>query len=231
MTNNVQVSDQSSYVALINELKTQITQARVRAHFAVNKELIMLYWNIGNKILERQNAEGWGAKIIENIAKDLQISFPEMTGFSYTNLKYMRIFASRISADEIGPQLVDQMPWGHLRCLLDAFQDKQKLFWHAQKTLENGWSRNVLSLQIKTDLYARDGKSITNFKDTLPQIQSDLAQSIIKDPYNLEFLDICEKIAERDLENKLISHLRDFLLELGQGFAFVGNQYHIELEV
>ncbi len=230
MTNDMQISDQNSYVILINELKTQITQARIRAHFAVNKELIMLYWNIGNKILDKQKIEGWGAKVIENISKDLQVAFPEMTGFSSTNLKYMRLLASRIQYNEISPQLVDQMPWGHLRCLLDAFQETQQLFWYIQKTIENGWSRNVLSLQIKTDLYARDGKSITNFKDTLPQIQSDLAQSIIKDPYNLEFLNIKEKVVERDLENKLISHLKDFLLELGQGFAFVGNQYHIELE-
>ena len=230
MTNDIQISDQNSYVTLINDLKTQIIQARIRTHFAVNKELIMLYWNIGNKILEKQKIEGWGAKVIENISKDLRVAFPEITGLSARNLKYMQRFAREFEDLQIVQQAAAQLPWFHICTIMDKISNTNERLWYIQKTLENGWSRNVLSLQIKTDLYTRTGKSITNFKDTLPQIQSDLAQSIIKDPYNLEFLNIKEKVAERDLENKLITHLRDFLLELGQGFAFVGNQYHIELE-
>ena len=190
----------------------------------------MLYWNIGNKILERQNTEGWGAKVIESISNDLREAFPEMTGLSITNLKYMKLFANSFSKDVISQQAAGQLPWFHICTIMDKVSGADERLWYIQKTLENGWSRNVLSMQIKTDLYSRDGKSITNFKDTLPQIQSDLAQSIIKDPYNLEFLDIREKVAERALEDKLIVHLRDFLLELGQGVAFVGNQYHVELE-
>lgn len=219
-----------SYVELIEDLKKQISQARIRAHLAVNKEMISLYWNIGNQILERQKEEGWGTKVIENISKDLRAEFPEMKGLSAQNLKYMRKFAETYTKKEISQQAVDQIPWGHNVKIFYDIESQEVRFWYIQKTIENGWSRNVLNMQIKTNLYARDGKSINNFSSTLPSAQSDLAQSIIKDPYNLEFLDIQGKVVERELETKLIDHIRKFLLELGQGFAFIGNQYHIELE-
>ena len=182
MTSNIQISDQNSYAVLINDLKTQITQARIRAHLSVNKELIMLYWNIGNKILERQNVEGWGAKVIENISQDLRVAFPEMTGLSARNLRYMQRFAREFPELQIVQQSAAQLPWFHICTIIDKVSGSDERLWYINKTLENGWSRNVLSMQIKTDLYVRDGKSITNFKDTLPQIQSELAQSIIKDP-------------------------------------------------
>jgi predicted nuclease of restriction endonuclease-like (RecB) superfamily len=192
--------------------------------------MILLYWNIGNQILERQKQEGWGAKIIENISKDLRSDFPEMKGLSAQNLEYLRKFAEEYTKDEIGKQAVDQIPWGHNIKIFYDIKNKQERFWYIQKTIENGWSRNVLSLQIQSNLYVRDGKSNNNFQDTLPSPQSDLVSSIIKDPYNLEFLDIQGKFHERELEGKLIDNIRKFLLELGQGFAFIGNQYHIELE-
>lgn len=220
----------SSYMALIENLKQEISRARIRAHLAVNKELVTLYWNIGNKILERQKEEGWGTKVIDNISKDLRKEFPEMKGLSYQNISYMRQFALEYKGREILQQLVGEIPWGHNIVIFSSIKEERERLWYIQKTIENGWSRNVLNLQIKTNLYARDGKSITNFKNTLPADQSDLAQSIIKDPYNLEFLDIKDKVAERELEGKLIDNIRDFLLELGHGFAFIGNQYHIELE-
>ncbi|NDE19346.1 MAG: DUF1016 family protein, partial [Alphaproteobacteria bacterium] len=219
-----------SYVELIEGLKKQISQARIRAHLAVNKEMITLYWHIGKQILERQNSQGWGTKVIENISKDLRAEFPEMKGLSARNLVYMQTFAKTFPDLKITQQAAAQIPWGHICVIMDKVQGNTTQLWYIQQTLENGWSRNVLNLQIKTDLYARDGKSINNFTNTLPSPQSDLAQSIIKDPYNLEFLDIQGKVAERELETKLIDHIRKFLLELGQGFAFIGNQYHIELE-
>ena len=219
-----------SYVELIQILKQEIVSSRIRAHLAVNKEMICLYWKIGKEILDRQNKTGWGSKVIENISKDLRKEFPEMKGLSAQNLKYMRKFAEEYGIDEISQQFVDQIPWGHNVKILYDVKSKQEKFWYIKKTIENGWSRNVLSLQIKSNLYIRDGKSINNFSTTLPSPQSDLAASIIKDPYNLEFLDIQGKFHERELENKLIDHIRKFLLELGQGFAFIGNQYHIELE-
>ena len=219
-----------TYAVLLQNLKKEISTARIRAHLSVNKEMITLYWSIGNQILERQKQEGWGSKVIENISKDLRSEFPEMKGLSAQNLKYMRKFAETYAKNEISQQAVDQIPWGHNIKIFYDVGNQEERFWYIQKTIENGWSRNVLSLQIQSNLYARDGKSINNFKSTLPEAQSDLAASIIKDPYNLEFLDIQGKFHERELEGKLIDHIRNFLLELGQGFAFIGNQYHIELE-
>ncbi len=220
-----------SYGQLLQSLKEEIARARVKAHLAVNKEMICLYWNIGKKILERQEEEGWGSKIIENISKDLRDEFPEMTGLSYQNISYMRQFVVEYKFDNnILQQAVGEIPWGHNIILFSRIGNIEERFWYARQTIENGWSRNVLSLQIKTNLYERSGRSINNFKTTLPALQSDLAESIIKDPYNLEFLDIKGKLKEKDLEEGLIDQIRKFLLELGQGFAFIGNQYHIEFE-
>jgi len=222
--------DNNNYAALIQTLKTEISQARIRVHLSVNKEMISLYWRIGSQILERQDKEGWGTKVIEHISNDLRKEFPEMKGLSARNLVYMQTLAKAYPDFSITQQVVAQIPWGHNCVIMEKITVDDQRLWYIQKTIENGWSRNVLSLQIQSNLYARDGKSINNFKSTLPAAQSDLAQSIIKDPYNLEFLDIQGKIHERELEGKLIDHIRNFLLELGQGFAFIGNQYHIELE-
>ena len=219
-----------TYASLLQSLKTEISQARIRAHLSVNKEMISLYWNIGNQILERQKVEGWGTKVIENISKDLRSEFPEMKGLSYQNISYMRQFAIEYNQNTILQQAVGELPWGHNITIISKVKESDQRLWYAQKTIENGWSRNVLSFQIKSNLFARDGKSSNNFQSTLPSPQSDLAASIIKDPYNLEFLDIRGKFHERELEENLIDHIRKFLLELGQGFAFIGNQYHIELE-
>ena len=218
------------YAELIQALKQDIATSRIRAHLSVNKEMISLYWRIGKQILQRQKDEGWGTKVIENISKDLRNEFPEMTGLSAQNLKYMRKFAEEYTRDEISQQAVDQIPWGPNIKILYEIKSREERLWYIRKTIENGWSRNVLNLQIKTNLYARDGKGINNFQSTLPAAQSDLARQIIKDPYNLEFLDIQGEFRERELEEKLIDHIRKFLLELGQGFAFIGNQYHIALE-
>ena len=219
-----------SYVELIEGLKKQISQARIRAHLAVNKEMITLYWHIGQQILERQNIQGWGTKVIENISKDLRAEFPEMKGLSARNLVYMQTFAKAYPDFSITQEVLAQITWYHNITLLDKVKNYEERLWYVHETAKNGWSRNVLVAQIQTGLYKRQGKSVNNFQNTLPSPQSDLAQSTIKDPYNLEFLDIQGKVAERELENKLIDHIRNFLLELGQGFAFIGNQYHIELE-
>ena len=222
--------DNNNYAALIQTLKTEISQARIRAHLSVNKEMISLYWRIGSQILERQDKEGWGTKVIEHISNDLRKEFPEMKGLSARNLVYMQTFAKAYLDFPITQAALAQITWYHNITLLDKIKDYEERIWYAKETAKNGWSRNVMVAQIQTGLYNRQGKSINNFKSTLPAAQSDLAQSIIKDPYNLEFLDIQGKIHERELEGKLIDHIRNFLLELGQGFAFIGNQYHIELE-
>lgn len=224
------ITNNKSYIDLIKNLKQEISKSRIKVHLAVNKELIILYWNIGKLILERQSKEKWGSKIIQNISEDLRKEFPEMKGLSLRNLVYMQTFAKEFRDLEFTQQVAAQIPWFHICLILDKISIGEQRIWYINKTIENGWSRNVLSMQIKSDLYERSAKGINNFSNTLPELQSDLTKSIIKDPYNLEFLDIQGKIIERDLENRLIDNIKNFLLELGQGFAFVSNQYHIELE-
>ena len=202
--------DNNNYAALIQTLKTEISQARIRAHLSVNKEMISLYWRIGNQILERQDKEGWGTKVIENISNDLRKEFPEMKGLSARNLVYMQTFAKAYLDFPITQAALAQITWYHNITLLDKIKDYEERIWYAKETAKNGWSRNVMVAQIQTGLYNRQGKSLNNFKSTLPAAQSDLAQSIIKDPYNLEFLDIQGKIHERELEGKLIDHFLIF---------------------
>ncbi|MGB7416270.1 MAG: PDDEXK nuclease domain-containing protein [Thermosynechococcaceae cyanobacterium] len=217
------------YDVFLTDIKQRIHTAQVKAKLAVNQELILLYWQIGHEILTRQDQQGWGSKVIDQLAKDLRKEFPEMTGFSPRSLKYMRAFAEAYTEDQIVPQLVAQIPWGHHRFLLDKVKDADQRQWYIQKTIENGWSRTVLVHQIESNLFARQGGAITNFDRALPKLQSDLAQELLKDPYHLEFLGISEESKERDLETALLQNMRDFLLELGVGFAFMGNQYRLEV--
>lgn len=217
------------YGSFLADLKQRICDARTRAGLAVNRELVLLYWRIGRDILARQQEQGWGTKIIDRLSSDLRIAFPEMKGFSSRNLKYMRAFAQAWPEESIVQQLVAQLPWGHNVRILDRVSQANEREWYVRKTLEHGWSRNVLVHQIESGLHARQGKAITNFSTTLPAPQSELAQSILKDPYNFDFLGLGEELRERDLERVLLDHIRSFLLELGVGFALVGNQYHLEV--
>jgi predicted nuclease of restriction endonuclease-like (RecB) superfamily len=220
------ISNSKSYQDLLARLKSQIRTAQVRAAMAVNQELVLLYWGIGKEILSRQNEEGWGTKVVERLAHDLHVEFPDMGGLSPRNLKYMRAFAE---AWPIVQQPVAQLPWGHNVRLLDHVKDSGERLWYAEQTIQNGWSRNVLVLQIESGLYRRQGKAVTNFQTTLPQPQSDLARQLIKDPYNFDFLTLSSEAQERDLERGLLEHLRRFLIELGTGFAFVGSQVPLEV--
>ncbi|MEM8832319.1 MAG: PDDEXK nuclease domain-containing protein [Cyanobacteria bacterium P01_G01_bin.19] len=217
------------YNEFLTTLKQTIRQAQVKAALAVNHELVLLYWQIGKDILQRQKNEGWGAKVIASLSKDLKAEFPEMKGFSSRNLKYMRSFAEAYPKKSIVQQAVAQIPWGHNVRLLDSVKDQEERLWYIQQTIQNGWSRAVLQYQIETKLYQRQGKAITNFEQVLPQPQSDLAQQLLKSPYNFDFLSLGKEAQERDLEKALIAHMRDFLLELGVGFAFVGSQYVLEV--
>ncbi|MCL6582685.1 MAG: PDDEXK nuclease domain-containing protein [bacterium] len=219
----------NGYAELLESLKERIRQAQVHAALSVNRELVLLYWRIGKEILQRQEQEGWGAKVIDRLALDLGREFPEMKSFSTRNLKYMRAFAEAWPDEPIVQQLVAQIPWGHNVRLLDYVKDPAERLWYAQQTIEHGWSRNVLVHQIESKLYQRQGKAITNFERTLPVPQSDLARALIKDPYVFDFLTLGPQAQERDLERALLNHLRDFLLELGKGFAFVGSQYRLEV--
>ncbi len=217
------------YAEFLADLKKRIRRARIKAALSANRELILLYWEIGRMILERQKEEGWGSKVIDRLAQDLRREFPDMKGFSARNLKYMRAFAEAYPDKEFVQQVAAQIPWFHHCTLLDKVKDPAERIWYIQQTIEHGWSRNVLVHQIESGLYYRKGKAITNFDRTLPAPQSDLAQEMLKDPYVFDFLGLTEDIRERELEKQLITRIRDFLLELGVGFAFVGSQVHLEV--
>jgi predicted nuclease of restriction endonuclease-like (RecB) superfamily len=217
------------YDALLVELKKRIQDAQLRAALAINREMILLYWGIGRDILDRQRAEGWGAKIIDRLAADLNSTFPGVKGFGARNLKYMRALAEAYPDAEFVQQLVAQLPWGHNVRIIDTVKNTEEREWYIRQAVQNGWSRNVLIHQVESNLFQRQGKALTNFSRTLPEPQSELAQQLIKDPYNFDFLTLGAEIAERDLERGLIKHLRNLILELGKGFAFLGSQYHLEV--
>jgi predicted nuclease of restriction endonuclease-like (RecB) superfamily len=217
------------YYAFLQTIKQDIQTSRVKAALSVNKELILLYWRIGNGILEKQRDLGWGARVIEQLSQDLKNHFPEIKGFSLRNLKYMRSFAAEMREFEFVQQLVAQIPWGHITHILDRVSEPQTRNWYIQKTIENGWSRNVLVMHIEAQYHLQLGTAQTNFSMTLPNPTSDLAQQLIKSKYNFEFLGIAEDVHERIIEKGLVDHIRDFLLQLGSGFAFLGSQYKIEV--
>ncbi|MEA1967312.1 MAG: PDDEXK nuclease domain-containing protein [Thermodesulfobacteriota bacterium] len=217
------------YKDWLANLKRKIHSAQQRATLAVNRELILLYWQIGSDILARQAAQGWGAKVIERLAHDLCIAFPDMKGFSRTNLLYMRSFAEAWPDEQIVQQAVGQLPWGHNLMLISKLKTAEKRLAYAQKALENGWSRNVLVMQIETRLLERQGMAVTNFEQRLPEPRSDLARESLKDPYRFDFLGLGDEAQEREIERALVRHVTEFLLELGAGFAFVGQQVHLEV--
>lgn len=215
------------YADWLSELKTRIHNAQIRAVIAVNSELTMLYWQIGRDILERQSRQGWGANIIGQLSEDLRKEFPDIRGFSPRNLAYMKSFAEIWTNEQFLQTVSAKLSWSHNCVLIDKVQDHPEREWYAKATIEQGWSRNILVYQIETRAHERHGAAITNFKTTLPSPQSELAQQLIKDPMVFDFLSLGPESKERDLENGLIEHLKEFLLELGKGFAFVGRQYHL----
>lgn len=222
-------SKSQDYFELLDSVRQRIRSTQIRAALAVNQELLMMYWQIGREVLLRQEKQGWGSKVINQLSNDLKREFPKMKGFSRRNLQYMRAFAEAYPDEQVVLQLIAQIPWGHNQSLLNKLEDYDRRIWYAQQTLQNGWSRNILDLQIERNLYERQGKATTNFKQTLPSPQSDLAQQLIKDPYQLDFLSLGQAVQERELENALVQHIRDFLIELGVGFAFVGSQYPLNI--
>jgi len=220
----------SGYAALLTEIKERVRTAQVCAALAVNRELILLYWSIGRDISSRLNSEGWGTKVIDRLAKDLGAEFPGVEGFSPRNLRYMRSFAEAWPEPEILQQLIAKLPWGHQTRLLDRIKDRPTREWYLKAAIENGWSQNVLGHQISTRLHERQGKALTNFSRALPPEGSDLAEQILKDPYQFDFLTLAASAKERELERGLLNHLRDLLLELGRGFAFIGSQVPLEVD-
>ena len=218
------------YPRLMAELKAKIRSAQQTAHRVVNAQLIELYWTIGKAILERQNAEGWGAKVIDQLAVDLSLAFPDSKGFSRRNLHYMRHLAEAWPGPAFVQQPASQMPWGHLMVVIDKIDEPVARDWYVRAAVAGGWSRNVLLNQIKGRAHTRVGAAPSNFEVTLADEDSELATQIAKDPYVFDFLGLSDRVAERDLEQALVDRLRDTLLELGTGFAFVGQQVHLDVD-
>jgi predicted nuclease of restriction endonuclease-like (RecB) superfamily len=217
------------YADFIAQLKERIANERIKTLLSANTAMVILYWEIGNSILQRQQNEGWGTKVIDRLAYDLKQTFPDMKGFSPRNLKYMRTFAEAWTDFEIVQRTVALIPWRSNITLLDKLKDTETRLWYAKKTIENGFGKDMLVFQIETQLHKRQGAAITNFSVALPPAQSDLTAQIFKDPYIFDFLGTTDPRNEAELEQKLLDHIQKFLLELGQGFAFVGRQVHLEL--
>lgn len=217
------------YADWLTQLKGDITQARQRAALAVNAELVQLYHRLGGEIQQRQEAHGWGAKVIERLARDLKDAFPDMKGWSASNLKYMRFFAQHCPDRQFGQQPADQLPWFHVVTLLTKLDNPAEREWYAQQTVLQGWSRSTLELNIKSRLQQRQGSAVTNFVSRLPAADSALAQETLKDPYLFDFLGLGHDAQEREIEAGLIRHITRFLLELGAGFAFLGRQFRLEV--
>ncbi|GJG89770.1 hypothetical protein tb265_49510 [Gemmatimonadetes bacterium T265] len=244
----------AGYAAFFAEVAARVRAAHLKAVAAVNRELITLYWDLGREIVQRQQREGWGAGVVARLAADLRREFPGARGFSERNVRSARAFYLAYAGDatatpevppagairqqpvaETGaasggpPDPVAALPWGHNLLLLEKLADPALRRWYAGQAVANGWSRNVLALQVESRLHARVGRAdqTTNFAATLPPPQSDLAREVVKDPYNFEFLAVAQGAHERHVEAGLIAHMREFLLELGTGFLYAGSQYRL----
>ena len=221
--------DSNSYTQALELLKADIRQSQLKAALSVTKELILLYWRTGKMLAEKVTKEGWGAKTLERLARDTKKEFPDISGFSTRNLLYMKQLAERFPEDNYAAAAA-QIPWGHNMVILDKIETLEQSLWYIQQAIENGWSRSMLEMWIKSDLYKRQGKAITNFEQALPAPQSDMAGQVTKDPYNFSFLALDKKYREKELEQGLMDHLQKFLIELGDGFAFVGRQFVLKVQ-
>lgn len=218
-----------NYDDILKNIITDIKFAKVQTVKAVNKNLILLYWNIGKRISDEQIIQNYGKSVVEKLSKDLRQEFPNAKGFSSRNLWDMKRFYEFYNGNIILRQLVAELPWGHNLVILNKIKDIKETEFYLKKSIQFGWSRSVLVHQIENKLYERQGKSVTNFKKALPSINSELAQQTFKDPYIFDFLNIQEEQKEKNLEDQLVKNITKFLLELGTGFSFIGRQYHISV--
>jgi predicted nuclease of restriction endonuclease-like (RecB) superfamily len=222
------LNNNHEYLLVIDQVKAEIRRSQYRAALAVNRELTLLYYRIGCVINENKV---WGNKFIDHLSHDLKLEFPDSTGYSARNLKYMAKFAHLYPDEQIVQEVLAQIPWYHNVTLMDKVRDEHVALWYAQESARNGWSRNVLVHQIENKLYERQALSekITNFERILPPVQSELALQTMKDPYIFDFITLKEDMVERDIEKALVRDVTKLLLELGTGFAFLGNQYRINV--
>lgn len=240
------------YTEWINKLSLRFRKSQIKAAVKVNSEMLHFYWSVGEDIVIHKADSKWGEGFYKGLSQDLQDIFPSVKGFSVRNLQYMKqmyevfskesVFTPQVVAhikdtpkEEITPQIVAQyikdsvchIPWGHIRYILDKKYDSQKSFFFVRQVIEHNWSRAVLLNFLDTNLYERHGKAITNFKNTFPAIESDLAQEMTKDPYNFDFIGITNKYNEKELKDTLIKNIQNFLIELGTGFAYMGREYRL----
>lgn len=220
--------DINKYKSLLENIKQEVLNAQYKAIYAVNKELMFMYWHIGKIILENSQ---WGNKFIDNLSIDLKMEFPEIKGFSVRNLKYMRKFAEEYPDFEFVQEVLAQITWYHNIILMDKIDNIEERKWYIKETVQNGWSSNMLKMQIDGKVYERQelAKKVTNFSRTLPDVQSDLAAQTMKDPYLFDFISTNGKVKELQIENAMINKIKDVLIELGKGFAFVGSEYKLEV--
>lgn len=226
---NAKIKEYPSYPILLEQVKEKIKTAQLKAALSVNSELVFLYWEIGWMLSTKMKQEGWGAKVIDRLASDIGKDFPGVSGFSPRNLRYMRKFAESYADQSILQALLAKIPWWHNILLLEKLDSPEERTWYAHQTIVNGWSGRALDDFIKSKLYLRQGKSVTNFHDRLPIPQSKLANDILKSPYNFGFLSLSDDYIEQELEQGLVNNMQKLILELGQGFAFIGRQYHLEI--
>lgn len=238
----------NNYLQTLSVLKERIRLSRQNAALAVNHELLNVYWEIGNTILQQQKERGWGKNVINQLAADLKTAFPDMKGLSPRNLRNMKVFtatwpefsiwqppAAKLKAAEYQEierirSLLAKMPWAHHIIIISKTKSKTQRLFYIEQAIKNGWSKSMLLSQVKSQLHLRQGNAITNFEHTLPSAQSDLARETLKNPYLFDFLGIEKEMQEKELERALMVHIKRFLLELGRGFAYVGNQYNLTVE-
>ena len=218
----------NNYKQWLEDIKQKIRTTQLKVAISANTQLIELYWQLAEDIVKKQQIANWGDAILEQLSIDLKLSFPNINGFSRRNLYAIRQWYLFYSSQYVFvPQAVAQIPWGHNRLIISKIKNTEEAIYYCKATTENGWSRDNLELAIKNNYYEAKGKSITNFEHTLPQPQSELAEETLKNPYNLDFLGLEQDALEREIENAIIRHITQFLIELGKGFAFVGRQYQI----
>jgi predicted nuclease of restriction endonuclease-like (RecB) superfamily len=244
-------NDTSAYIEWLNTIKSNIQQRQIKAATKVNTELLLLYWDLGKRMIEKQQTSSWGDALIPQLAKDLSNAFPGSKGFSRSNLFNIKKWVEFYNrpeivqqvvgqfqipdnqiikyGNEIIPRVISQLPWGHNIAIIDKCKMAHEAIFYLQYALANNWSRTVLIHQIESRLHLRKGSALHNFENTLEKIQADLARETLKNPYNFDFLTIGNEAREKDLETALTNHIQKFLLELGQGFAFVGNQYPLHV--
>ena len=246
MAQNLSVDKQ--YEKWIVELKDKIRTTQIKAAMTVNRELLNLYWELGREICEKQEKANWGEGLMDQLAKDLSAAFPDIKGFSVRNLFYIRKWYLFYRGLEIVPQVVAELgkapqtqgvvivqqvvaviPWGHNLHIITKCSDVQEALFYVQETIKNNWSRAVLVAQIESKLYERQGKAIQNFQLAMPGPQAYLARETLKNPYNFDFLMLGKEAGERDLEDALTAHIQKFIMELGQGFAYMGRQFPIDV--